>query len=204
MLSRAGNHHKMAAETLLKSSSLYIAYSQKPKLCLETSCDLHSGLTYIVNGKNEKCASTCNLCNNSHKLGIGSTEVGVMCVLCDLNVLIAAFTFSWAPINVTELGAPHSTPPQLIKRNIINGTMPKIVFCLAYVTANTTSSYAFKHMIYKMHFIYIQHIIKNVFHWIRFITCQICNICNMQYQPQCQLPSLCTYMSTVPSLCYEQ
>ena len=70
--------------------------------------------TYTVYGKNKEGPSTCNFCDNSNKLRISSTEVGVMCILCDLNILIAAFTFSRAPIHMAELGAPDSTPPQLV------------------------------------------------------------------------------------------
>jgi hypothetical protein len=67
-----------------------------------------------VNRKDKKCSSTCNFCDNSNKLGIDSAKLGVMCVLCDFDIFIAAFTFGWAPIHVAELGAPDSTPPQLV------------------------------------------------------------------------------------------
>lgn len=67
----------------------------------------------MVDWNNMKSSSARNLGNNGHMLWINGTELGIVRIFGDLHVVVAFLPLSRLSIDVTELGAPDSSKPEL-------------------------------------------------------------------------------------------
>ena len=64
--------------------------------------------THLIQPEHIERSSSCWLNHHSQELGVDSTEVTVMCILCYLQAFVALLLLVSAPKHVPELRAPHT------------------------------------------------------------------------------------------------
>lgn len=69
--------------------------------------------TYMIQWQYEERPASSNFCDDGNKLGVDGTKIGVMCIPCYLNVVIATLPFERNAVHMAEFRAPHATKPYL-------------------------------------------------------------------------------------------